>query len=389
MSEHNQTSGARPARPRSLPGYLKLAVVAIAVVAGLAWLVQWVQYRNSHVSEDDARVRTNEITVSSRVPGRVTTFSPIEGDRLKSNDVVARLYSRPQQLRLQELQARVASIRAELRYQQQDMTLTGRHLQGGIEEAKRLLGTDQAAMKAAHASLEQARKTYHRSDRLFGKGMVSGQQRDVDYYNLLSAQADFQRASRQVKMDQTSLTNARDGLLSNPQMALPTHKLLETKLSVTRKKLAEAQAALKREQVQIDDRVIRSPGDGVVDKTFIQPGQYVSAGQPILMMHRPADVWVEANIKETNIHELRKGQPVDIHVDAYPDRTFRGHIRVIGHAATSQFALLPDPNPSGNFTKITQRIPVRIAIDQGPKTSLSPGMMVEVDVDVGHRGEGD
>lgn len=387
MSEHNQTPDVRPARPRSTPGYLKLAVVVILAVAALVWLVQWIQYRDNHVSEDDARIRTDEITVSSRVPGRVTDFSHIEGDRLKSNDVVAALYSRPQQLRLQELQARVASIQAQLNYQQQSMALTGRHLQGGIEEAKRLLATDQAAMNAAQASLEQARKTYHRSDRLFKKGMVSGQQRDVDYYNLLSARADFQRASRQVKMDQTSLSNARDGLLSNPQMALPTHKLLESKLSVTRKKLAEAQAALKREQVQLDDRVVRSPVDGVVDKTFIQPGEYISAGQPILMMHAPDDVWVEANIKETNIHELHKGQPVDIHVDAYPDRTFRGHIRVIGHAATSQFALLPDPNPSGNFTKITQRIPVRIAIDQGPKDRLSPGMMVEVDVDVSQQGD--
>ncbi|MGA7800190.1 MAG: HlyD family secretion protein [Gammaproteobacteria bacterium] len=388
MSVHNEQSNARVARAGGPSGYLKLAVVVVLAVAALVWLAQWIQYRRNHVSGDDARVKTAEVTVSSRVPGRVLEFSHIGGDHLKQSAVVARLYSRPQKLKLQELKDRVAGIQAELDYQEQDMALTGHQLEGGIEEAKRLLDTDQAAMQAAKAGLEQARKTFQRSERLFRKHMVSDQQRDLDYYHLLAAQADYQRANRQVKMDRTSLTNARGGLLTNPQMALPTRDLLKAKLVVTRKKLAEARAALQREQVQLDDRVVRSPLDGVVDKTFIQPGEYVSAGQPILMMHAPDDVWVEANIKETEVDELREGQPVHIHVDAYPDQTFRGHVRVIGHAATSQFALLPDPNPSGNFTKITQRIPVRITIDKGPKARLSPGMMVEVDVDVSNRQKG-
>jgi len=388
MSEHNEQTNVRVARAGGPSGYLKLAVVAVLAVAALVWLAQWIQYRRNHVSADDARVKTSEVTVSSRVPGRVLEFSHIGGDHLKQGAVVARLYSRPQQLKLQELKDRVAGIQAELAYQQQDMVMTGDQLQGGVEEAKRLLDTDQAALQAAKAGLQQARKTFHRSERLFRKHMVSGEQRDLDHYHLLSARAEYQRAKRQVKMDRTSLTNARGGLLTNPQMALPTQDLLKARLEVTRKKLAEAQAALNREQVQLDDRVVRSPLNGVVDKTFIQPGEYVSPGQPILMMHAPDDVWIEANIKETEVDELRKGQPVAIHVDAYPNRTYRGHVRVVGHAATSQFALLPDPNPSGNFTKITQRIPVRIAIDKGPKARLSPGMMVEVDVDVSNRKQG-
>uniref|UniRef100_UPI0013A67FE9 HlyD family secretion protein n=1 Tax=Salinicola peritrichatus TaxID=1267424 RepID=UPI0013A67FE9 len=90
----------------------------------------------------------------------------------------------------------------------------------------------------------------------------------------------------------------------------------------------------------------------------------------------------EASIKEAEIGELRVGQPVAITVDAFPDQSFSGHVAVIGRAATSQFALLPDPNPSGNFTKITQRIPVRIRFDDGPIDLIGPGMMVEVDIDV-------
>jgi membrane fusion protein (multidrug efflux system) len=117
----------------------------------------------------------------------------------------------------------------------------------------------------------------------------------------------------------------------------------------------------------------------VVDKTFVNIGEYVTPGQRLLLAHNPASVWVEANVKETVVRKLSVGQAVSIHVDAYPDEAFIGTVANIGSAATSQFALLPTPNPSGNFTKITQRIPIRIDINN-PDVRLSPGMMVEVKI---------
>ena len=98
-----------------------------------------------------------------------------------------------------------------------------------------------------------------------------------------------------------------------------------------------------------------------------------------MLTHNPKNIWVEANVKETVIRKLRVGQTVDIHIDAYPDEPYPGTVQNIGSAATSQFALLPSPNPSGNFTKITQRLPIRIAI-QNPDPRLRPGMMVEVKI---------
>ena len=106
----------------------------------------------------------------------------------------------------------------------------------------------------------------------------------------------------------------------------------------------------------------------------------------MLMMHNPRDLWVEANIKETELRLLRKGQPVHISVDAFPDAQLMGAVDRIGSTTTAKFALLPTPNPSGNFTKITQRVrvPVRIALDRTDTEDLplSPGMMVEVEIDV-------
>ena len=136
-----------------------------------------------------------------------------------------------------------------------------------------------------------------------------------------------------------------------------------------------------QQQVDVEDRTIKSPVPAVIDRTFVLPGEYVAAGQRILMLHDPDDVWVEANIKETHVRHLKLGQTVAITVDAYPNERFVGRVGRIGSSTTARFALLPTPNPSGNFTKITQRVPVKIDLVEKPKT-LAPGMMVEIAIDV-------
>ena len=129
-------------------------------------------------------------------------------------------------------------------------------------------------------------------------------------------------------------------------------------------------------------QVIESPLKGIVDRRFANVGEYVTPGQRLVLAHDPNRIWIEANIKETQVRRLKEGQTVIVSVDAYPDEAFEGRIERIGNTATSAFALLPSPNPSGNFTKITQRLPVRIAINQRDGR-LRPGMMVEVTIATG------
>lgn len=370
------------ARRPSRSNTIKLVIILFFVIIALLWIGQWLYHQHTHVSGDDARVMTDEITVSSRLAGRVVGFSLIEGDLLTRGDVIATLYSRPDQLRLDALKAKVAGMKATIAFEKQQIELSTKHLKGGIQETQDELDADKSTLQAAKAVMDSTEKTYNRSRDLVKTGAVTAEKRDLDYYNYLSALADYDRAKRQIAVDHTALANARTGLMSSPQMVLPTPKLLRAQMQVTRQALAEAQADLQHQQLRLNDMTVRSPLDGVIDKGFVNQGEYVSPGQPILMMHAPEDVWVEAKIKETSIGNLKVGQSVAIHVDADPSTTYKGHIVVIGHAATSQFALLPDPNPSGNFTKISQRIPVRIVIDKGPKAKLSPGMMVEVDIDI-------
>jgi membrane fusion protein, multidrug efflux system len=376
------TTPSSQATSRRLPKASRLALLTLLVLACLIWAGLAIHHRLTHVSAQDARVMADQVTVSSRLPGWVTDFTLIEGDALAKDDMVARLYSQPDERQLEALQAGVATAQARLNYQNSRLKLSQAQLEGGVNITQQELEASRAAMDAANARLEQARKDYERSNSLLARHSVSQQQRDEDYYALQSAQAESHQATQEVAVSQAQADNAQVGFINGSQMPLPNPDVIRAQLEMATQELAQARSQVAQQQLRLSDLQVPSPISGVVDKTLIDEGEYISAGQPILMMHNPDALWVEANIKETDVGELRLGQPVDITVDAYPNDDFHGHVAVIGRAATSQFALLPDPNPSGNFTKITQRIPVRIALDDGPTDLIGPGMMVEVDIDV-------
>lgn len=383
VSDNNNTQDARPGRaPMRAGQWARILIVILLVVAVAAWIGQWLFYRQTHVIEDNASIATDLITVSSRLAGRIEQFDIIAGDRLAKGQLIAELYNRPEQLELQRRQAHVEQTEAQLKFEQRQIAVAEKQLEGGIANSERELETDLAALKVAAAELENAEQTWSRSERLYESGTLSAQQRDHDYYNMVSARARHHQAEQQVALRRTARANASLGLLSGAQMTLPTPELLRAHLGVTQQQLEVARSELEQQQVELEDMQIRSPADAVVSKTFVEAGEYLSPGQPVLMMHQPDRIWVVARVKETKVRRLKVGQPVSVEVDAFPDQIFRGRVQVIGQAATSQFALIPSPNPSGNFTKITQRIPVRIAIEESEKNRLSPGMMVTIAVDI-------
>ena len=157
--------------------------------------------------------------------------------------------------------------------------------------------------------------------------------------------------------------------------------VLDREIDVLGHREAELRSRIEQQRLDVADRTIRSPIDGVVDRVFARAGEYVRPGQRLAIVHDPKRVWIEANVKETQIRKLAAGQPVEVRVDAWPGEALRGRVRSVGSATTGSFALLPSPNPSGNFTKITQRIPVRIDVEPSGRL-LAPGMMVEVYIDV-------
>ncbi len=228
-------------------------------------------------------------------------------------------------------------------------------------------------MAALDPQLDLAKRNLARANSLFEKKVIPRRQLDEARTNMRKIDGDYRQAVAVLEQARARMLEAKADRARLD--------VLDGEIEMLRFEEAELQAREDQQKLDISDRTIRAPVNGVVDKTFVETGEYVTPGQRLAIVHDPTEIWIEANIKETEVRKLKIGQPVNVLVDAYPDETFIGKVAVIGSSTTSEFALLPTPNPSGNFTKITQRLPVRIAIDQQAR-KLRPGMMVEVNIDI-------
>ena len=337
--------------------YRKMAVLSAAIV-GL-FLVGWWGYgRMGYITENDARVKADMTTVSSRVAGWVIERPVTDGETVKKGQVLAVIDQRDAELKLAELRAKAESIR--LRRErigiQQDMVKATAH--DAVTAA-------QANQKAAASKLEQAQREFQRANELLGR-MVSRELWEQRQTQLRQAEA---------------AASAASAVLADARAKLSDIDILRKEKDSLVQEAAQVEAQIQAQKNDVDDRQVCSPIAGIVDQKFVQPGEYVIPGQRLFIIHDPKQVWIDAQVKETKLAHLQVGQTVAISVDAYPKRPFVGRIERIGEAASGEFALLPSPNPSGNFTKITQRVPVRIAVKQPDDNPLRPGMMVEVDID--------
>ena len=356
------------ARPWRLYGMVLAALIVFG--SGGWWL--WQQF--THVFVTDARVAADIVAISSRVPGWVTAVEVISGDAVHKGDVLVRIDDRESRLRVQELDAQLAGVARRREEIEARIALTDHQTQSRITARQAAVRAAEAALAAAKAQRNLAKTENDRAEKLAPGGAITRAYLD-------QTRATLETARQQVLSAQADLENAR--------AAVVEAEAAREELGVLRRQLAELgpeeqrlRAQRERAALDLRDRTILMPFNGVVDQTFIDEGEYVTPGQRLLMIHDPERVRVEANVKETNIRFFRPGKKVAITVDALPGRRFEGTVTRVGQAATSEFALLPNPNPSGNFTKITQRLPVRIAVRQ-EGGELKPGMMVEVEATTG------
>ncbi|MBL4584939.1 MAG: HlyD family secretion protein [Pseudomonadales bacterium] len=368
MSEpENLSTGKYTRKTIVTSAVVLLTIIVVYVVA------QWLMFRSSHVSEIDARVKSAITLISSTVPGRLVKFSVSEGQLIKKGDLIAQLDSESINLRSLELDARIRAMETQIKEQRTRREIVNNQTASQVDNAKANLDVSTAEAQEAHYEKQRAENDYQRALALSKKKLI---------------------ATRQLEQARSIANKARENHRATQARAISIQasyaEVIATrqKVEVFDDQIETLQYNLKALEIQklqlakdMQDRSILSPINGVVDQTFVHNQEYVSPGQRLILIHDPANIWVSTNIKESEISQLRNGQAVDIHVDAYPDQTFSGTVELIGTAATSQFALIPSPNPSGNFTKITQRIPVRISVNSD-QALLKPGMMVEVDIDI-------
>jgi membrane fusion protein (multidrug efflux system) len=351
-------------------------LVIVLVLAGAVFGAWEVRNRITHVHEVDARVAGELITVSSRVSGWVDEIVVEEGDGIARDQVLVRIDRRESKLLVDELEAQMRSVASERARLKAERKLIDEQTQSRYETQLSKMKAAEASVSALEPQLELARSELDRANSLFEKRVIPKQQLD-------QARAAARRIEGEHRMAVAELEESRSGI-QEARAERERLNILDGELEMLRHRESALLAKLEQQKLDLADRVIRSPIEGVVDKTFVEAGEFVTSGQRLLLIHDPRRIWIEANIKETQVRKLKIGQTVEIQVDAYPDQEFQGILISIGNTTTGKFALLPNPNPSGNFTKITQRLPVRIGIQQNGRM-LKPGMMVEVRIDVRKR----
>jgi membrane fusion protein (multidrug efflux system) len=362
-----QASSGRKTSP------VKLVVIFLGVTLLLVWGGRWIYHRYTHVHTDDARIDGEVVTLSSRVAGWVTELNVIEGDMVKKGQVLAQVDARDSLLQREVLLAKLKSIESQMAVVRAQSGQVDEETLGKVQSDTNRLVAAEAEVANLEVQLKQARFDYQRARELTEQKWLSQQAMERAQTTLRQIEEQHRKALAEVA--------AARGTLSSASGSRKQLQVLEGQILVLSRQADEIRAEVQRREIDIADRTIVSPADGRVVMTFVRKDEHVAVGQRMMLFHDPNHIWVEANVKETDIGLLELGMKADIKVDAYRNQLFSGEVYRIGQAATSKFALLPDPNPSGNFTKITQRLPVRIRLEKvDPR--LRPGMMVEVDIAV-------
>lgn len=373
--------GLSPARPVGWAGRLRsrfrlrprLVAIAVFLLIAVAYGGRELYLRLAHVYEYDARVTADIVTISSRADGWIVEMPALEGTRVKANDVVVRLDDKASKLRVDAIRAQIEGVRAERTRLKAERAFTREQISTAITTRTSGVAVSQKAREALQSDLDFARLELDRAQKLHATKVINERQ-------LQAAQSAVSKLEVQILQMEAEQQQAQ-GSLNEARAGEERLKVIDAQIEALTHQVSNLAAQMHLQEVDVNDRTIRSPVPAVIDRTFVLPGEYVAAGQRILLLHNSGEVWVEANIKETEVGRLRLGQPVLVSVDAYPNDRFVGKVTRIGSATTARFALIPTPNPSGNFTKITQRVPVKIDMVEMPKP-LTPGMMVEVEIDV-------
>ena len=361
-----------PVKGRSFFAVIRVVLLGLLVGAMILWAVNWGRSAFLYVHETDARVMADLVPISSEASGVVTDLFFDEGARISAGQILAKVDDRVTQLKLVQKKAERQTQLAELKRSEADYTMVETQLKSRIEGAKSRLAEARVSKKIFTHEFSFVEKEMKRIKKLVKKGAVSRSRFD-------RSQADFFKAQQQLIKSNAIIKTAESSL--KEAMADQSELIVKVaELSKLKAQLIEIDAEIAIQEEELNNFIIKADIDGVVGRRLIKKGEFVSKGQRLLVMHDPNKIWIETNIRETEITRISPGRKARIEVDAFPGKEFVGKVILIGNAATSQFALLPKLNEAGTFTKITQRIRVRIELEQ-EQEALKPGMMVEVFID--------
>ena len=344
-----------------MPSVKKITVSLVipAIAIGAAYGGYWWWTKGQFLQgTDNAYVQADISPISPQIDGYVAAVLVGDNQAVKAGDVLVRIEDRDFRARLDDANASVAKEQADI------ATIDS---QVGYQQT--LIAQAQAQLEAADAEARRAQQQFDRYAKLVTDKVISHQEYDDAEATLVKGRADVIRSTAAIKAEQAQLI------------------VIQAQRKEAETKLAEAQAQAQLAANDLDKTVIRAPIDGVIGNRGVRVGNYIRSGTQMLSVV-PNNVYIVANFKETQLTHMRPGQKVEIDVDAYPSTPLIGEVESFAPASGALFSLLPPENATGNFTKIVQRLPVRIKVspDNPLHGLLRPGLSVEASVDTSHGG---
>ncbi|HWF87565.1 MAG TPA: HlyD family secretion protein [Pyrinomonadaceae bacterium] len=441
---HDQPD-AEPARRKFYKRRGVIIIAAVVLLLAAIFGIRYWLYARSHESTDDAFIDGHVIQVSPKVSGYVAKIYVSDNQQVKEGDLLAELDARDYEVKLQQAkaaldaglakeneaksnvsltratsaatvqQARAAVQRSRSEVQSQragaaSSSSRASEAASAVSTAQANVAQAQAQVVAAQADVTRANADVERYRTLYAKDEISKQQLDQAVATASTAAAQLEAARQRVSAAEAQVNQARAAQTAAASTATQAQtqitgaqagvnealgRLAEANAAPQQVAVSEAQAktagatteqlraAVAQAELELSYTKIYAPDSGRVTRKSVEEGALVQVGQPLLAIV-PGDVWVTANFKESQIGRMSPGQSVDITVDAYPDKTFKGHIDSIQAGTGARFSLIPPENATGNYVKVVQRVPVKIVFDEppDPKHMLAPGMSVVPEVKV-------
>ncbi len=342
-----QSQAPAPANRRGRGRYLLMIAVPMALLVGggYFWLTG-----GRYEETENANLRQAKVTIASEASGRIVDVAVADNTMVKKGDVLFVVDPQPYQIALAEADAALATARMQVE-----------QLRAGYSRAV-------AEEQIAAGELDYAKAHFERSMDLAKKGISATSSLD-------EARRDLDKAQQEQAAAQDSVASARAGLLGDPNIETNKHPAV-----------LSAQAARDQAAFNLAQTTVRAPAAGVVSQaSSFKVGQYVAMGTPLFSLVETGDTWVEANFKETQLTHVKVGQTAEVTFDTYPDQVFHATVQSIGAGTGAEFSLLPAQNATGNWVKVTQRIPVRLTLDAGDDGDrVRTGMSASVSVDTGY-----
>jgi len=347
----------RRPRPRSARIAIRFVLIVLVPLVVLVAVLSWYAGEQRFVRTDNAYVKADLVAVSGAIDGRVVEVLVHDDERVEKGALLLRLDPRPRRVAVARAEAKVAEARNEV------LALAAQYAETQHEMAR------------ARERVAYFQRQVGRERSLAGKGLSSESSLDEIRFELRSARQEVAALEQRARRALAEMGGRAD-------LSPESHP-----------RYLEATAVRDQALLALEDTEIRAPASGRVSRMRLQPGEWVESGKTLFTVVEDGAPWVEANLKETQLTHVETGQPVELRLDAYPDRPRKGHIGSISAATGSQFLVLPAQNATGNWVKVVQRVPVHIDLDPGPEApglgapELRAGMTVSVTIDTGRESE--